>query len=189
MKDLTKLTISVLACVVLSKTLVAKECVNIEKLNVGWTSFKTLEKIGVSGNFRDIKILSGKNSSDIKELLVNTKVKLQMEKLDAGEDIKNNAIKKFFVNNLASKDVDAKVVGLSGDTLSLEITLNGITKVIPMKYEMSKNEVKSKGVIDALDFGLGSALRVLNTSVAGHLNKGWYDIPISFDLMYNKKCI
>jgi len=189
MRVLKTMTVSALVCVALTKTLSAKECVNTQSLDVKWTSYKTLEKIGVSGNFNDVQYSNKKNASNIKSLLVNTKVILSLDNLDAGADVKNSAINKFFVNNLSSKTITANIISLSNDTLAVNIMLNDIEKVIPMRYKIANGKVQATGVIDALDFGLGSALKVLNTSVAGHLNKGWYDIPISFDLTYNTKCM
>jgi len=186
---LKTMSVSVLVCVALSKTLSAKECVNIKKLDVNWTSYKTLEKIGVSGHFNNVNIKSKQNASNINHLLLNTTVNLNMSHLDADNDMKNSAINKFFVNNLSTKNVSANVVSLYEKSLDVKIMLNGVTKVIPMKYTIDEGKIKAMGVIDALDFGLASALKILNTAVAGHLNKGWYDIPISFDITYNTKCI
>ena len=188
MKNILKT--SIFCAVLLAPTLYAS-CFNTNDVNVKWTSFKTLSKIGVSGHFNDIKLnVINKNATSVKKLLENTSVNINLLSIDAKSKIKTSNILKYFVSNLKSKNLQAKIVKVYDKTLDVKITLNETSKIIPMKYKLStNNELKAKGVIDALDFNLNKALNILNKNVAGHLNKGWLDIPIKFNLQITSKCI
>ena len=189
MKAIAKIsTISILSASLFASSLSA-QCININKVDVNWTSFKTLSKIGVSGTFKDVKLETKTNASTTKEALLNSSVKINMKEIDAKADIKTNNILKYFVANLENEEIEAKIINVYDKTLDLVITLNGTTKTIPMKYIVRENNIVSSGVIDALDFNLAPALKILNTKVAGHLNKGWYDIPVGFELAYNSTCL
>ncbi len=181
---------SIFCALLLAPTLYAS-CFNTNDVNVKWTSFKTLSKIGVSGHFNDIKLnVTNKNAPSIKKLLENTSISIDLLNIDAKSKIKTSNIIKYFVSNLKNNNLQAKIVKVYDKTLDIKITLNETSKIIPMKYKLStKNQIKAKGVIDALDFNLNKALNILNKNVAGHLNKGWLDIPIKFDLQINSKCI
>ena len=63
MKVSTKIqTLALLASLTLASTLSAKECINLDKIDVKWTSFKTLAKVGVSGTFNKVELISSKNN-------------------------------------------------------------------------------------------------------------------------------
>ena len=189
MKAIAKISTISILCASLFASSLSAQCININKADVNWTSFKTLSKVGVSGTFKEVKLETKKNASSTKEALLNSSVKISMKNIDAKADEKTNNILKYFVANLENEKIKAKVINVYDETLDLTITLNGKTKTIPMKYVIRENNIVSSGVIDALDFDLAPALKILNTEVAGHLNKGWYDVPVGFELSYNTTCL
>jgi hypothetical protein len=173
----------------LTTSLQAKECYNAESLNVKWISYKTLAKIGVGGNFSNTLFTTAhKDASSALMMLQDATVKLSLSKLDAHNPTKNSNIAQFFVANLSSKDVQAKIVTADEKKLTVAITLNKKTLNIPMSYKIDNSKIIATGVIDALDFDLVPALRTLNKNVAGHKNKGWNDISIAFEMPFTTTC-
>lgn len=189
MKTISKISLATLLTVALSTSLSATECIHFDKAQVNWTSYKTLAKVGVSGTFNKVELETNKKAMDMKNALLNTAVKIDIKNIDAKADEKTNNILKYFVSNLDNTAINAKIKEVYEDTLNVEIILNNITKVIPMNYKVENGKVVSNGVIDGLDFDLAPALKILNTQVAGHLNKGWYDIPVNFSLEYKNSCM
>ena len=188
-KVLKNTTLSFVSAMILSTLGHAKECYNAEAIDVTWKSYKTLAKIGVGGNFSDITLgVVNKNASDIKTLLTDSSVQTSLDSIDAHLALKNSNIATYFTANLDTKSISAKIISVTDKGLQLEITLNKITKVIPMKYTVAEGKVHGTGVIDALDFRLIRALRTLNMNVAGHKKKGWNDISIAFDMSVSNKC-
>ncbi len=176
------------AIVFLSTTVNANECINFSELKTKWTSFKTLEKIAVSGTFNDVEFITTKNKSTTRDALLNTQAKLDFKNIDAKAKEKTNNILKYFVSNLEDTSITAKIIRVNVKTLDIKFTLNKISKIIPMKYKVSENKVIVKGVIDTQDFNLAPALKILNKEVKAHQNKSWFDIPIKFELFYTKIC-
>jgi len=149
--------------------------IHIDQKDAGWTNF-------------DLKI-KRKNALNVKTLLKDSSVYISLNSIDAKSEIKTVNIKKYFVSNLSSKDIKAKILEVDDKTLGVSIALNGVTNTIPMNYEVKNGKVIAKGVIDARDFKLENSLKILNKNVAGHLNKGWLDISISFEIDTINKCI
>lgn len=179
---------NILLATLLFTSLNASECVNIESVNIGWTSYKTMAKIGVSGTFNDVKLTKSKDTSTINSALIGTSVAINMQSIDAKAAIKTTNILKFFAPELSTQGINATIVKVGAKSLALEIMLNGRKQVIPMKYTLDGGVMSASGVIDARDFGIEGALRNLNKNVAGHRNKGWLDIAINFELIYTNKC-
>ena len=183
-----KLLLSSLTLSLLTSSLLAKECIDIKNLNIGWTSYKTMAKIGVSGTFKDVKLIPSKNHSDIKSALIGTSVKLNIQNIDAKAAIKTSNILKFFAPKLASQNIDATIVSMDEKRVNIKIKLNDKTQIIPMSYTLDGGVMQAKGVIDARDFAMVDALKNLNSNVAGHKNKGWLDIALRFELVYEDHC-
>ena len=177
-----------LSVALLASTLNASQCVNIENVNIGWTSYKTMAKIGVSGTFNDVKLTKSIDTSTINSALVGTKVSINMKDINAKADIKTTNILKFFVPELSTQGINATITKVSDKSLALEVMLNGKKQTVPMKYTLDSGVMQASGVIDARDFGIEGALKNLNQNVAGHKNKGWLDIAINFELIYTNKC-
>ena len=172
----------------LSTSLNATECVNIKNLKIGWTSYKTMAKIGVSGTFNDVKLTKSKNTSNIKNALIGTSVMVNLKDIDAKAAIKTSNILKYFAPELSTQGITATIVKVGEKRLALKILLNGRKQIVPMNYTLDGGVMLADGVIDARDFGIESALGNLNRHVAGHKNKGWLDIAIRFELIYDNKC-
>lgn len=182
------LLLTPLATFLFSSTLNAAECVNIKNVNVGWTSYKTLAKIGVSGTFDDIKLTKSKDTANLKSALEGTSVLLNISNIDAKAAIKTKNILTYFAPKLTNGAINAKIVKVGEKGLTLAITLNGKKQLIPMKYTVNGGVVSANGVIDSRDFGIENALKNLNKNVPAHKNKGWLDIAINFKLTYTNKC-
>ncbi len=167
----------------------AKECYNADTIDVGWTSYKTMSKIGVGGNFSKTTLdILHKNTPSVEDMMLDARVTLNLKNIDAHLALKNSNIATYFTSNLSSHKIKAQIVSIDDKNVEVKITLNNIAQVIPMSYTKKNSHLLAKGVIDALDFQLVTALRTLNKNVSGHKNKGWNDISISFDIPYTTTC-
>jgi len=185
---LKSILLTQLSTALLFTSLNASECIDIKSLSVGWTSYKTMAKIGVSGTFNKLELLKSQDTSTINSALVGTKVKLSMQNIDAKAKIKTTNIVKFFLPKLSQEEISATIISVGEKSLDLEILLNDKKEIVPMSYTLDGGVMQAKGVIDARDFAMENALKNLNTNVAGHKNKGWLDIAINFELIYTNKC-
>ncbi len=161
----------------------AYEAHNIE---VEFTAFKTYLKKGVKGKFEKVTLHSQKADS-LEAMLLNTAVTIDTKSINSGNKARDaKLVNKFFlVQNNGS--IEAKIVKVDPKTLTIALTLNGITKNVPLKYEVEHDEVEAKGVIDLGDFDMLPSLRSINKACyALHQGKTWQDVDIEFELTFDK---
>jgi len=162
-------------------------------MNVTWKAYKTPAKIGVGGQFTAVKYtpnsLEGKN---FRELFVGSKVTIDTTKLTTGNPGRDAKLVKFFFSTMASNTIEAKIVDIKRSdkhekgkprtgTLSVEISMNGKTQTVPMKYFYDKGKFDATGTIDLLDFAAGKSLASINKACYDlHKGKTWSDVTIGF---------
>jgi hypothetical protein len=131
-------------------------------MNVRWDAYKTDSRITVHGKFTDVqytpKALEGKNFS---EKLSTGKIEGIITDIKADERIK-----------------DKPRTGI----ITVQITLNGKTKTIPMNYNYYKEDFSATGSINLADFSALDALASIDKS-CHDLYKGkiWSDVTIKFN--------
>lgn len=57
-----------------------------------------------------------------------------------------------------------------------------------MDYVVENNMIKATGYLDMRDFKADGAIDNLATNVAGHKNKGWFDVAINFNATLSNQC-
>ena len=144
--------------------------------------------------FKDFTV----NSPDNK--LTGTTLEVKLGSVDSSAD-KNNGkggdwpdmilptrdenIVKGFVDNLAKKETaTAKVVGVDDAKVDLEVTLNGVTKVVEMPYTITDGVLTAKGSTDVLDYNASKAFEEFANlcTAAWHYGKSWSDIELTFSV-------
>ncbi len=162
-------------------------------MNVRWDAYKTDSRITVHGKFTDVqytpKALEGKN---FKELLVGSKVSMDGSKIDTEIISRDDTIVKFFFEKLTTGKIEGIITDIKADerikdkprtgTITVEITLNGKTKTIPMNYNYYKEDFSATGTINLADFSALDALASIDKS-CHDLYKGkiWSDVTIKFN--------
>ena len=162
------------------------------QLNVNWKAYKTLGKIGVGGKFTDVSYspnkLEGKN---FRELLVGSKVNIDARKIDTKNPARDETLVKFFFNQLADNGIEGVVTDIKASkrvkgqprrgVITISLTFNKKTLLIPMRYTYKDNNFMAKGDIDLADFGAIPALKSINKSCFKlHKGKTWSDVSIQF---------
>jgi len=163
-----------------------------DTLNVNWKAYKTLGKIGVGGKFTDVSYspnrLEGKN---FRELLVGSKVSIDVRKIDTKNPARDETLVKFFFNKLADSQVEGTITDIKAfkkvkgkprrGVVTISLTFNKKTLSIPMRYIYKDNKFKARGAIDLADFGATKALASINKSCFDlHKGKTWSDVTIGF---------
>ncbi|MEA3454977.1 MAG: YceI family protein [Campylobacterota bacterium] len=164
-----------------------------KEISVDWKAYKTLGKIGVGGEFTSVNYtpaaLEGKN---FRELLVGSKVAIDTAKIDTGNPERDQTLVTFFFNKISGEKIDATINEIKADerikgkprtgTLSVMITMNKKSLIIPMKYHYEKELFKAEGTIDLGDFDALPALASINKSCYDlHSGKTWQDVAIGFN--------
>jgi polyisoprenoid-binding protein YceI len=169
-------------------------CVLAQKGNVtvAWTAYKTASKIGVSGTFDKVDYKAvAKDGKNFREILVGSSVNIDTSSVNSkntGRDVK---LVKFFFKQMDSNTMNAKITDIKADkklkdkartgVVTLDVTMNGITKSVPMKYSFANGIFSAKGTIDIFDFSASKALSSINKACFDlHKGKTWNDVSIAF---------
>jgi len=164
----------------------------VGEFSVNFQAYKTPSKIGVNGTFDRVYFKTiretGKN---FREIFVGSTVNIETSSVNSKHKERDIKLVTFFFNKMSGKSITAKIVAITSDkrvkgkprtgTLLASITMNEITKKIPMTYSYMDGFFDATGVIDILDFSASGALNSINKACYNlHKGKTWSDVTIGF---------
>lgn len=171
-------------------------------VKVGWTAFKTTEKLAVKGSLPKVEVKTT-SAKSFPKLLTNVKVMGavdQESKSDSGNPARDKTLyEKFF--SLLSKHAKFQgvITDVSGNDQSgdfaLKLDLNGKSKKVPMKYTLlSDGLFQAAGEFDMNDFKMEKALasvhqacEALHTGKDG-ASKTWPNVGLTVSANIKKEC-
>ena len=179
----------ILSILLLSLPLIAGTChYETKKTDLEWKAYKTPLKIGVGGTFDKVSVQATKNKS-AKEFFETTKITIDTASINSknsGRDAK--LVKSFFQVQNVDK-IEAKVISVEKKIITVAISMNGITKNIPMKMDLDDKELEAEGYIDLADFNMLPSLKSINKACYDlHKGKTWQDVKIEIELELKKVC-
>lgn len=158
-------------------------------LKVEWTGYKTEKKVGVSGTFKKVD-LQIKRNEDFANFLKSAEVEIDSLSLESGLEVRN----KSMVNTLFSLKSSEKILAFISEvntntkSLTLKLTMNEVTKTVPMKYEIKDKKVVASGVIDILDFSMSESFaKFAKECFDLHKGKSFSEVTIAFELPFKNK--
>lgn len=161
-------------------------------LVVDFKAYKTALKIGVGGVFDNVvytsKVSSGKN---FREIFVGEIVSINTTSVNSKNKERDDKLVTFFFEKMLSKVITAKILDYKPDeifkgkpktgTFMVEVTMNGVTKTVPMNSTYDGGVMNANGVIDIFDFSANDALLSINKACYDlHEGKTWNDVAIGF---------
>ncbi len=155
-------------------------------LGVKWTGFKTVKKVPVSGSFNDIK-LKIESSDNLSEFLKSSKVEIKSDSFESNNKERNLNITSTLFSLASSKMIEGSIVKVDEKEkkLVLNITMNQVTKQVPMMYEITSDKIIAKGTIDILDYNMENSFMAFAKKCATfHENKSFSDVDIEFTIPY-----
>lgn len=172
-----------------------KECtyyLNKDSVVVGWSAFKTAEKIGVKGTFNGINISMYEKAKSLEELLIGSMAIIDTRFLNTSNVKRDKTIfENFFsfLNPLPTIKAFVTDVDTKNLIVYLNITMNGKTKNVPMAFKVVDGYFQAIGKIDIKDFGLSTALDTLNRACFD-LHKGvtWSEVEIALEAKIARTC-
>ena len=189
-----------LSIMILSTTLFAEEptvktgCILSQEgaVTVGWKAYKTPAKLGVGGVFNDVTYKAvAKEGKNFKEILIGSSVTIDTASVNSKNEGRDKKLVASFFKLLGSQTINAKIIDIRQTSdkkerprqgiITTAITMNGISKDVPMHYTYDKGVLKGEGYIDLFDFQASKALASINKACFDlHKGKTWNDVSISF---------
>lgn len=159
-----------------------------ENAKVTWKAFKTYEKIGVGGTF-DHATFSPKSAKTVEDFLTNSTISIQTSSVNSGNAGRDATLVSSFFKVQNIDLITAKITSAKDSKAQVEITMNGVTKTIPMGYTVGEGKIVGKGVIDLSDFTMLKSLQSINTTCFNlHGGKTWQDVEIGFEIPIANNC-
>lgn len=177
------------AALLLASSLMADCEYQKESTKVNWKAFKTYEKLGVAGSFDQASFMIPK-ASTLDQLLASADVIIETKSVNTGNAGRDATLNAAFFQTQNVKLIVAKVKSAANGKALIDISMNGVSKTIPMSYTLSDDDViTAKGIIDLGDFGMLASLQSINKACFDlHAGKTWQDVEIGFEIKTKKTC-
>ena len=177
-----------LGALLTSSALFAQCSFDSQDIKVGWTAFKTYEKIGVHGSF-DKVVLETASTADLNKALEGMGVEIDTASVNTNHAQRDATLVKHFFEVQNTKAIKAKILSVAEKKLDVEIEMNGVKRVIPFMYKKTQEQLEANGVIDLNDFHMLLALGGINKACYDlHAGKTWQDVALWFTLKFDKEC-
>jgi len=169
-------------------------------VDVTWKAYKTPAKIGVGGHFKSTDYKSTVPvAKNFRDLFIGSKVVIDVDSVDSNNPGRDDKLLKFFFNVMAGPDIKAEIVDIKAQkvergqpkigVITIAVTMNGITKKVPMNYRYVDKKLSASGTIDLFDFQGQTALASINKACFDlHQGKTWNDVAIGFSVNTKADC-
>jgi len=169
------------------------------EVNVGWTAFKTTDKVGVGGKFDQANVTANAKSTKITEVLQSIKFNIPISSTNTSNEGRDAKIIEHFFGTMANTDIIlGQVKSIDGDNSSgkctFYLTLNDMEKEATLNYIVEDATVKLTGEIDVTNWGatdavdaINKACEILHTGADG-VSKTWPNVELAIEATLKKDC-
>ena len=147
---------------------------------IGWTAYKTTEKIPVNGQFKKVNITANGEGNTIKEAIHNTSFSIPVSSIFTKDSSRDYKIRKFFFSFMDTSLLSGTLEISSASTGIATIKMNGITDKVPFEYTIIDNVFSMQSTLDINKWNAKSAIASLN-KVCEELHKGADGISKTWD--------
>ncbi len=145
--------------------------VNSKKTSVKWTAYKTTEKTPVSGTFKNIKIESKDGATQL-DALNKLEFSIPISSIFSDNEDRDGKLKASFFGVMLDTELLTGFLSFEENKMCFAtITMNGVTKKMPLKYSAVENVFTFNGVMNLGDWNALEAVESLN-KVCFELHKG-----------------
>lgn len=167
-----------------------------KSVTIGWTAFKTSEKLPVKGTFKNVTISGKTSANQLAKLVEGFKVSVDPQSLDTANPARNDTIIKFFFNKMAQGEVSGHISRFSAEqkSFTLALAFNGQNREIAMTFTQTGEDISAQGSMNLLDFGASEALASLNKQCfdlhkgKDGVSKTWSDVALNFQAKVKTTC-
>ena len=159
-----------------------------DSTKVSFTAYKTTEKVPVGGQFTKINITKAGQGDSALKAMNGTEFSIPVSSLFTNDatGTRDPKILEFFFGVMENTELISGVFKVSGDSkCSIDVTLNGETKNIPLDYEMDGDDrfafsgvmnLENWNALDAVS-SINKACEVLHTGKDG-VSKTWSEVAV-----------
>ena len=152
---------------------------------INWIAYKTTSKVPVKGQFTKVNIQQTKKFTTAFEALNGLKFDIPVSSLFTKDTIRDEKLKKFFFGTMKNTNSITGVISMNNETSgSVELTMNGISQVLPITYVISDQMVTIEALMDLDNWQAQLAIQALNTACKelhsgdDGISKTWSEVKI-----------
>lgn len=159
------------------------------------TGYKFTEKTGVSGRFKGFKLSRNEKRKNIKKLLKDLVVTVDLTTLDSGDAMRDkNMVETLFSGLVGGSTVTVSVKKVTDKTIQTRMKINKKVQEVLFNYDIKGEILTAKGRFDTLKYALGKQIETFKKR-CGLLHTGqdgksmtWTDFDLSVTAKIVKTC-
>jgi polyisoprenoid-binding protein YceI len=161
-----------------------------DSTQVSWTAYKTTEKVPVGGSFTQIELQRTQEGNTYQEVLEGSIFSIPVTSVFTNNPERDGKLINFFFNALKNTELIKGEIHFKGDNTVLALTINGVTKDVPVETTFENNKFAVNGVINLEDFDALGAVESINKACfdlhkgADGVSKTWSDVAISGSIQF-----
>jgi hypothetical protein len=161
-----------------------------DSTKVKWTAFKTTEKVAVGGSFTQIELKDVKTGNTPQEVLEGVAFSIPVSSLFTNNEDRDYKLKTIFFATLKNTELLSGILNFRDNQLFMTLSMNDVTKQIPLEYTFENNLLNMKTTLNLNDFGGETALAAINKACY-ELHKGpdgvsktWETVDIMGEVLF-----
>lgn len=161
-----------------------------DSTKVNWVAYKTTDKVTVKGSFTEINLQDTKAGETPQEVLEGARFSIPVSSVFSNDPIRDGKLKEFFFMVMKDPEFIGGEFHTKNGSSYLMLTINSITKEIPLNIEYVNNKFTISGNLNLEDFSAQDAISSLN-KVCFDLHKGpdgvsktWSEVAISGSVVF-----
>ncbi len=166
--------------------------------SIKWTGFKTTEKIGVHGEFKQFDFKGINRDVDLINTILQAQVKVNVFSIFSGEESRDKILIESLFQKMTNTDfIEARLMKIDRENHKADVVfnMNSHEKMVSMdmKVDEENGTIKLTGKIDLLkDFGADDALSIFHEKCKDKhtgkdgVSKTWSEVEIEANLKFKR---
>lgn len=161
-----------------------------DSTKVKWTGFKTTEKVAVNGSFKQIELKNVKTGSTPEEILEGVAFSIPVSSLFTDNEERDGKLKTIFFGAMKNTELLSGILNFRDNQLFMTLSMNDVTKEIPLEYTFENNLLRMKTTLNLNDFGGSTALAAINKACfdlhkgKDGVSKTWETVDIMGEVLF-----
>lgn len=161
-----------------------------DSTKVGWTAYKTTDKVAVGGSFKEIELKDTQAGDTPEAILEGASFSIPVSSLFTNNEDRDNKLKTIFFAALKNTEMIGGTFNFRDGKCFLTVTLNDVTKQMEVPYTYENKKFALSSSINLDDFGGQTAIAAINKACyelhkgADGVSKTWSDIAINGSVLF-----
>jgi len=176
---------------VVSKEKTAPYSLKTSKNSIGWTAYKTTEKVGVKGEFKKVNITKNGDGNSVKEAIHNAEFSIPVSSIFTNLSDRDFKLRKFFFGVMDNTSLLSGTLVLDDENKGhAMITMNGITERLDFVYTIADKVFQLDATMDLNKWNAQKAIESINEACkelhkgSDGISKTWDEVAINISATF-----